>query len=192
MNNIEGRRWREGACLFFTGIAVVVMMTVIFHFSSQNADRSSGLSEGICMRLLVFFQQVLGKDFSIDQLEGYIDILETPIRKGAHFTEYMIFSYLTCLHGLSWRIFLEKKKVLFVKVRDAARGFWPMLLKTILFCILYAASDEFHQLFVEGRAGRILDVGVDSMGILCGAILFLLTVRSQKVRIFMKWIKHME
>ncbi len=30
---------------------------------------------------------------------------------------------------------------------------------------LYACSDEFHQLFVSGRYGSILDVGIDSIGI---------------------------
>jgi len=29
---------------------------------------------------------------------------------------------------------------------------------------LYAASDEFHQTFVPGRAGRLLDVVVDWLG----------------------------
>ena len=32
----------------------------------------------------------------------------------------------------------------------------------------YAASDEFHQLFVEGRAGRVSDVLIDSAGALAG------------------------
>jgi VanZ family protein len=36
--------------------------------------------------------------------------------------------------------------------------------------LLYALSDEYHQTFVPGRQGRLLDVAVDSAGI-CGAIL---------------------
>ena len=34
--------------------------------------------------------------------------------------------------------------------------------------VLYAASDEFHQLFVPGRAGRVSDVLIDSSGVLLG------------------------
>ena len=32
----------------------------------------------------------------------------------------------------------------------------------------YAASDEFHQLFVPGRAGRVTDVLIDSGGVIFG------------------------
>lgn len=35
---------------------------------------------------------------------------------------------------------------------------------------LYAASDEFHQLFVEGRACRLFDLFVDCSGALCGVL----------------------
>ena len=36
------------------------------------------------------------------------------------------------------------------------------------FSVLYAATDEFHQLFVEGRSGSLFDVGVDAAGALLG------------------------
>lgn len=35
-------------------------------------------------------------------------------------------------------------------------------------CILYAISDEFHQLFVPGRGGQIRDVLIDSTGAIVG------------------------
>ena len=31
--------------------------------------------------------------------------------------------------------------------------------------LLYACSDEYHQTFVEGRTGKVLDVAIDSLGI---------------------------
>ena len=37
--------------------------------------------------------------------------------------------------------------------------------------VLYAVTDEIHQLFVEGRACRIFDVFVDSCGALAGIII---------------------
>ena len=40
------------------------------------------------------------------------------------------------------------------------------------FCILYAITDEIHQLFVPGRSGRIFDVGVDAVGSLVGVAVF--------------------
>lgn len=40
----------------------------------------------------------------------------------------------------------------------------------LLICVLYASSDEFHQLFISGRAGRIMDVFIDSSGAFTGII----------------------
>ena len=37
---------------------------------------------------------------------------------------------------------------------------------------LYAASDEWHQLYVTGRAGRMSDVLIDSLGIFIGWMVF--------------------
>jgi len=34
--------------------------------------------------------------------------------------------------------------------------------------VAYAVSDEFHQTFVPGRAGRPLDVAIDTLGLVCG------------------------
>ena len=55
----------------------------------------------------------------------------------------------------------------------------------IVAAALYACSDEFHQTFVPGRAGRVGDVLVDSAGVLLGLALFFLIgklVRERKVR----------
>ena len=38
----------------------------------------------------------------------------------------------------------------------------------------YAATDEFHQLFVEGRSGQIRDVCIDAAGVACGVLIMLL------------------
>ena len=41
----------------------------------------------------------------------------------------------------------------------------------LIFSIFYAASDEFHQTFVPGRDGNIVDVLIDSSGALVGILL---------------------
>ena len=38
--------------------------------------------------------------------------------------------------------------------------------------VLYAATDEFHQTFVPGRAGELSDVLLDSLGCLAGIFLY--------------------
>lgn len=56
-------------------------------------------------------------------------------------------------------------------------------LMAIGICMLYAASDEFHQWFVPGRSSEIMDVGIDTMGALLGTSLVVAVAIS-------KWKKH--
>jgi VanZ family protein len=43
----------------------------------------------------------------------------------------------------------------------------------MLFCTLYAASDEFHQIFVPGRSPAIKDIFIDTLSALAGVALLL-------------------
>jgi VanZ family protein len=65
------------------------------------------------------------------------------LRKLAHVTEYAVLGALL--------------------VRAIGRSGPALLLGT-----LYAVSDELHQSFVPGRAGRPLDVAIDMVGLACG------------------------
>jgi VanZ family protein len=72
------------------------------------------------------------------------------LRKLAHFTEYAV------LTALWWR---------------ALRGFgarFPLAL-AIAISLGYAATDELHQTFVDGRRGTPVDVLIDSAGIATAA-----------------------
>lgn len=35
---------------------------------------------------------------------------------------------------------------------------------SFIVCVLYASSDEFHQLFVPGRSGQVTDIFIDMIG----------------------------
>jgi VanZ family protein len=72
------------------------------------------------------------------------------VRKSAHVGEYFILSLL--LHRAVKNSFSLKNTHLF---------FYPAGL-----ALFYAASDEFHQLFVHGRNGALTDVLIDCIGIL--------------------------
>lgn len=70
-------------------------------------------------------------------------------RKGAHVFEYFILTFLVLrVFGLHSG-FTNRRKVIL----------------SIIFSLAYACSDEFHQLFVSGRQGKISDVGIDLIGI---------------------------
>ena len=84
-------------------------------------------------------------------------------RKGAHILEFFVLAYLF------W-------KVLRYRVSD----FKKLLIFVFLFSLLYAVSDEFHQLFVFGREGKLFDIGMDSIGIIIFLTLARVFERSEK------------
>ena len=75
-----------------------------------------------------------------------------------------------------------KEEVLTPIVRKTAHfsiyamlGIWTIkVIISLLFCMLYAITDEFHQTLVSGRSGEIRDVLIDSLGALTGMMLILL------------------
>jgi len=80
--------------------------------------------------------------------------LEIFLRKSAHIFEYLIFSFLV------WRVFYFKFGLSLFRANVA----------TMIFCFLYASSDEIHQFFVPDRSGQVVDVFVDMVGIFGGVI----------------------
>ncbi len=79
---------------------------------------------------------------------GNFDLLDFFIKKTAHLTEYSIL-YLLIIYG-----FIKNK----IKINEKI-GFY-----ILLFCTIYAISDEFHQSFVYGRTSSIRDVWIDFTG----------------------------
>ena len=47
----------------------------------------------------------------------------------------------------------------------------------VAFCLVFAASDEWHQTFVPDRGGTITDVLIDSVGVLVAAAFLLRSIR---------------
>ena len=127
-------------------ILVILWMIVIFSFSNQKADDSSKLSDGLILKTVRIIEKITNKEYSDEEiLEKFVK----PVRKLAHFTIYLILGVLVYLY---------------IKEFNISNKF----IVSLLICILYAASDEIHQLFIVGRSGRILDVLIDSLGSLTG------------------------
>jgi VanZ family protein len=94
---------------------------------------------------------IISNIFNINNL----DILSYLIRKTAHLTEYAILGILT---------------------NNMIKNNNIKLYIGLLICIIYAISDEIHQLFVEGRSGQISDVLVDFTGSIVGICLFFVVI----------------
>lgn len=82
-----------------------------------------------------------------------VRLLSLIIRKLAHFTEYLILGTL----------------VINMFTKNNAKKTY---LLSILLCIIYAISDEIHQIFVPGRACQLKDILIDSVGSITGIYLF--------------------
>lgn len=149
------RKWSNIA-----GILAIIWMCVIFFFSAQTKEESSVVSEGFSYRMVSSTGLLFHLHIDEEQLREIAGAIERFVRKGAHMTEFAILALL--LYGWLCRWQLSR-------LRRAAAA-------TIL-AVLYACSDEVHQLFVAGRAGRFSDVLIDSAGVVLGMTVFLLILK---------------
>ena len=154
-------------------VALILWCTLIFYMSARVAQDSDALSLGFAGRFLHLVVPGFSDMSAADQL-ALAKSINHPVRKLAHFTEYLVLGILAVnalrLHiGSSGRYFEDE-------AITPSRNFCIPALSWA-FCILYAASDEFHQLFVPGRAGLVTDVCIDSAGALLGILLFLVALQ---------------
>ena len=124
-------------------ILVIIWMVIIFLLSAQSANDSGSLSGGITDRIYQVLNIVLPK--------LNIETLHSIIRTLAHFVLYLILGVLL-LNALNYN--KQKRNANFVFA--------------LLIIVLYAISDEIHQIFVPGRAFQIYDLLIDFLGSLIG------------------------
>jgi len=136
---------------YFFWITTVLIMAMIFCFSSQVAEESQKTSESLTEKVLMSFDffKNLPKEEQTEIVEG----VQFTVRKGAHFSAYALLG-VSSLSAL-WLTFKFNKKWL-----------WAFLI-----CFIYAISDEVHQYFVPGRSMEARDVLIDSSGAIIGILI---------------------
>lgn len=77
--------------------------------------------------------------------------------------------FWTIVGHLSEYLLLASLLTLVFKVHN--RPMWKVVLIVTLISSLYGASDEFHQLFVEGRYSDFFDWITDTVGAILGSII---------------------
>lgn len=145
----------------------IAIMVAIFMFSNQNSGDSGSLSEKVAFILASIFVDGFQNMSPLDQ-QDWLDFLSWPVRKTAHATEYgclAISLVLSC-----WEIYLYRTED---KVTGDTLAGRVVSICIIAFAIavLYACTDEVHQMFIDGRAGQFTDVLVDASGAIIGSIL---------------------
>ena len=130
------------------------VMAVIFWFSSRDATASTEQSDTFILLFLRSF------------FDGEIPtLLSVAVRKSAHFAAYAALGF--CLYLTFEGAVSQVKSMAF-----------PFAIS-----VLYAVSDEIHQTFVPGRAGRVFDLLIDSSGATFGifvAVAILLIIRKRR------------
>jgi VanZ family protein len=118
----------------------------------------------ICMGIIFYFSSRTATESSqqsnyilefITKIFGDNGFTDFIVRKSAHFLE---FTGLALLVNIAMLTSCTKVQ--------------PLL--SIAITSLYAVSDEIHQIFVEGRACRLMDWGIDTAGAILGTIVFLI------------------
>ena len=138
-------------------VLLVLWMGFIFSMSCENAEESSNTSG---QTIKVVLSTVPEFEKQPEEVKvNIIEKLQFIVRKSAHFIGYMILGILAS--GLILQYENINKK-------------YPL---AFLICVIYAISDEIHQLFVPGRAGQVRDVLIDSAGSLLGIILVMAFVK---------------
>lgn len=138
-------------------IAVLINMALIFYFSEESVEESGDRSSGIVEKLVyLFYPNYAGLEWNTR-----IDIMIAAhklVRKLAHFSEF----------GLLGVLFTSL--IIYVNRRTKWVKRWLEWVIPIAFCLLYAISDEVHQIF-SNRGARVTDVLIDFSGALCGILL---------------------
>ena len=155
------KNWIKRHGIVLSLLLVLAVMVMIYCFSAQTGEESGSLSGRITGWLL----RVLIPDFETmepDAQQNLKDIFGLVIRKLAHFSEYALLGFSLYLHITQ----LQKKW----SVRLPLLWAWGI-------GTLYAASDEFHQSFVGGRGPSVVDVMIDSAGVIAGVLLMVWILR---------------
>lgn len=137
-----------------TLMLVLAIMTMIFCFSAEDAEKSSETSGEIVEVIIDVAYPEFDRMQPTMQEQVYEDISHF-VRKAAHFSEFAMLGFSILLH------------VATLQSRMTIR--YPKLI-SMLIGVLYACSDELHQAFVGGRAPAITDVVIDSVGVLFGVM----------------------
>ena len=138
-------------------------MVCIYKLSGMNSSNSNGKSTDI---ISIFIEDALDvtNDYGItnshpteEKLEHASQLINAPMRKVIHASVYFVLAFfIMTLLGI---------------IFDHKKYFFTMTLALVI-CIIFAMTDEFHQTFVAGRTGQLLDVIIDSAGAAVGLLFY--------------------
>ncbi len=132
-------------------IITILWMGIIFSFSANDGYQSTSTSKKVTYDVINIVEK---KKTESEKMEK-VEILHPKVRKIAHAFEYAVLCILLVFSLKSSGIKPNK-----------------IYLIAIICCLLYAISDEVHQLFISGRSAEIGDVIIDTGGSALCVIIF--------------------
>lgn len=145
------------------GVLLLAWMVFIFVMSAQPAKQSAQLSGGLVTEVV----EIIYPNFEeLSETKQTTVTYNTTfiVRKAAHFSEYFILGVLCFMIANTYRNY----------------KFAVRTLSAVIFCVLYAVSDEIHQYFVAGRACRFLDICIDTAGSIFAVVLLAAILHRKK------------
>lgn len=126
-------------------LLTAMWMIIIFSFSAQSGEASSGVSALITEPVTRLIVRIVG-GMSENQEEALYLHVDEGVRMAAHFLEYTILGLL--LTGV-------------LRAYDVKAAWLAWMIG-----LLYAATDEWHQAYSPGRTSDPMDVLIDAAGVL--------------------------
>lgn len=134
---------------------LIVWLIVIFMFSNQDGATSTITSNNISKNIFNVYEKISSKTYSKKEKKKIIESNIAVVRKTAHVFEYFILGLL-----------------LINTLKDYRKFDYRLLIYSIILCSICAFLDEFHQLFIPNRTGKISDAFIDSIGFISSTIIY--------------------
>ncbi len=151
------------AVIWFAAVTVMLSLAIlansilIYCMSAEDPDTSGNRSDGITDVVVDVVYPDIEQRPSAEQ-DSIFTSMHHFVRKLAHFSEFALLGFLSML------------LLCHLAQRLSALRLWMQWVIPTAFCLLYAISDEVHQIF-SGRGPAVKDVLIDFAGAITGIVL---------------------
>ena len=127
---------------------------MVFLFSNQQGNASSVTSNKVTKEIIEIMPST--KNLEENKKNEIVKKVNPIMRKIAHYTIYLVGGILI---------------IFFIStiVQSEGRG----VLYSTLIGLIYAITDEIHQMFMDGRTAKVTDVYIDTLGVITGIVIYI-------------------